>query len=248
MKAINFYNSSVSIKFANMFNRFVLLVIVIMSACSNANTSMIEAEDFHALMVNEKPQVLDCRSLKSYDQGHIPGAVHIDVNQTTSKATIDALYKDVPVYFYGEPSACDKLKNTLMQQGIKQVIQIAGGYEQWLSARYEVSSTPVVKLYANDTIPFAKAIKGDKLVLVDFNATWCKPCRMMQPSIDKIREQRPDDVIVYSIDIDKEPEYNALYQISNIPLVLMFKQGKQLHRSEGYLEEAVLQNLVDINQ
>ena len=231
-----------------MLSRMVLVAVVLLTACTNGGSSKIEAEAFHSLMVNEKPQLLDCRSSVAYDQGHIPGAVNIDVNGKTNQSIIDALYKDVTVYYYGEEAVCDQLKQILLRNGVKQVVQIAGGYDKWLSAKYDVASTPVVKLYPNDTIPFAKAIMGDKLVLVDFNATWCKPCRMMQPSIDKIREQRPDDVIVYSIDIDKEPSYNAQYQISNIPLVLMFKKGKQLHRSEGFLEESVLQNLVDINQ
>ena len=127
-------------------------------------------------------------------------------------------------------------------------VEITGGIAQWQAAQFEVQATPVAKLYPNDTIPFDKAIQGNQLVLVDFNATWCKPCRMMQPSIDKIREERSKEVIVYSIDIDQHPEYNQKYQIGNIPLVMMFKQGKQLHRSEGYLEETVLQNLVDVNK
>ena len=112
----------------------------------------------------------------------------------------------------------------------------------------ECLKTEPKKIYPNDTIAFDDAILGDKLVMVDFNATWCKPCKMMQPSIDKVHDTRSSEVIVYSIDVDQFPQYNEKYQIQSIPLVLLFKNGKILHRSEGLLEESKINELIDKNK
>ena len=84
--------------------------------------------------------------------------------------------------------------------------------------------------------------------MVDFNATWCKPCKMMQPSIDRVHDERSSEVIVYSIDVDEFPQYNEKYQIKSIPLVMLFKNGKLLHRSEGLLEESKINELIDKNK
>ena len=85
-------------------------------------------------------------------------------------------------------------------------------------------------------------------VVISFWATWCKPCKMMQPSIDKVHDTRSSEVIVYSIDVDQFPQYNEKYQIQSIPLVLLFKNGKILHRSEGLLEESKINELIDKNK
>jgi thioredoxin 1 len=71
---------------------------------------------------------------------------------------------------------------------------------------------------------------------------------MMQPSIDKVHDTRSSEVIVYSIDVDQFPQYNEKYQIQSIPLVLLFKNGKILHRSEGLLEESKINELIDKNK
>jgi thioredoxin len=248
MKSINFFNKAKQATFANMLNKVFFICVLLMAACKSNSSQQVDVKSFHSLLTTEKPQLLDCRSIQAYDSGHLPGALHIDPLQASKDAVFNTLYKEVPVYYYGTPSNCDALKKELSAKGFSNPVEITGGIAQWQAAQFEVQATPVAKLYPNDTIPFDKAIQGNQLVLVDFNATWCKPCRMMQPSIDKIREERSKEVIVYSIDIDQHPEYNQKYQIGNIPLVMMFKQGKQLHRSEGYLEETMLQNLVDVNK
>jgi thioredoxin len=248
MNSINFFNKFQRLIFAGMLNKSIVILLVLLLACKGNSSGQLDVQSFHELLSSEKPQLLDCRSIQAYDSGHLPGAIHIDPTQSSSASVLNTLYKEMPVYYYGTATNCEALKKELSAKGFSNLSEISGGYAQWQAAQFEIQTTAVTKLYPNDTIPFDKAIQGNQLVLVDFNATWCKPCRMMQPSIDKIREERSQEVIVYSIDIDQHPEYNQKFQIGNIPLVMMFKQGKQLHRSEGYLEEAVLQNLVDVNK
>ena len=69
-------------------------------------------------------------------------------------------------------------------------------------------------------------------VLVDFNANWCGPCRMLKPILEEISSERSDFKIV-SINIDDEEELAEKYSVSSIPCLVYFKDGKEDKRSVG---------------
>ena len=70
-------------------------------------------------------------------------------------------------------------------------------------------------------------------VLVDFNASWCGPCRMIRPILDEIAEEKTSSKIV-SVDIDEQMELAEKYNVSSIPCLVLFKDGKEVTRSIGY--------------
>ncbi len=89
----------------------------------------------------------------------------------------------------------------------------------------------------------SEVIGSDKLVLADFNATWCGPCRMLKPIIDEISEER-DDVKVVSIDIDDEDELAEKYEVYSIPCVVVFKNGQEVCRSIGFKPKSEIEKLL----
>lgn len=76
-----------------------------------------------------------------------------------------------------------------------------------------------------------QVIKSD-LVLVDFNASWCGPCRMLKPMLEELASLR-SDVKIVSINIDEEEELALKYGVSSIPCLVLFKDGKEVSRSVG---------------
>ena len=81
---------------------------------------------------------------------------------------------------------------------------------------------------------FEKEVLGsDKPVLVDFNASWCGPCRMLAPVLDQIAEERPD-VKVVSVNIDDEDELAEDFDVSSIPCVVLIRDGLEVTRSIGF--------------
>ena len=76
---------------------------------------------------------------------------------------------------------------------------------------------------------FKKEVLDEKLVLVDFNATWCGPCRMLKPILEEISS----DHKVVSIDVDNNMELAREYGIMTIPCLIVFKDGKEIKRSVG---------------
>jgi thioredoxin len=248
MNQINFTYNLKTNTFASMFKPLLILVLLL-AACKNNTAGKLNLEAFNQIASNNNAQIIDLRPQAEFDSGHIVNAASFVPNSPELDAYIDMLYKDVPVCVIGGSSEDNtKLIEKLKSKGFKNINELNGGMSAWINAKLPVQKTLPKKIYPNDTISFDDAINGDKLVMVDFNATWCKPCKMMQPSIDRVHDERSSEVIVYSIDVDKFPQYNEKYQIKGIPLVMLFKNGKTMHRSEGYLEESKINELIDKNK
>lgn len=80
---------------------------------------------------------------------------------------------------------------------------------------------------------FEKIIaQNGKTVLVDFWATWCGPCRMIAPVLEEVAKERPD-ITVCKVDVDEERELALEYNVSSIPTLLVFRDGKIVNQSIG---------------
>jgi thioredoxin 1 len=93
---------------------------------------------------------------------------------------------------------------------------------------------------------FGDLIKSKKLVLVDFHAEWCGPCKMLSPIVARVAKQVGDDVRVVKIDVDKNQSIAATLGIRGVPTLVLYKEGKLVWRQSGVIQERDL--LLVINQ
>ena len=89
-----------------------------------------------------------------------------------------------------------------------------------------------------------EVLKSDIPVLVDFNATWCGPCRMLKPVLEELSEQTNDYKIV-SVDVDDEQQLAKEYGILSIPCLIVFKDGKELKRNVGFIPKDNIQDMME---
>jgi thioredoxin 1 len=90
---------------------------------------------------------------------------------------------------------------------------------------------------------FNSTVSGDGLILVDFWAEWCGPCRMFGPIFEKMSERHPDATFG-KLDTEAEPEVAASFQISSIPTLMIIRDSVLLYSQPGALPEAALEQLI----
>jgi thioredoxin 1 len=92
---------------------------------------------------------------------------------------------------------------------------------------------------------FEKAVAADEVVVVDFYAEWCGPCKMLKPILEEVSNE---SVTVYSVNVDDNKDLSTKYQISSIPTVLLFKAGKQIDQFVGLKDKDEILELVAKNK
>ena len=87
------------------------------------------------------------------------------------------------------------------------------------------------------------SIVGTKPALIDFNATWCGPCKKIAPIIEEIANENPD-LLVGAVDVDMQPMLAARFQVRSIPTVLLLKNGEVVKQFVGAQTKETYQNAI----
>ncbi|KAB5484782.1 MULTISPECIES: thioredoxin [Flagellimonas] len=91
---------------------------------------------------------------------------------------------------------------------------------------------------------FSALIESDQLVLIDFFAEWCGPCKMLAPILKEVKDELGDSLKIVKIDVDKNQSLAGTYQVRGVPTMMLFKNGKQLWRQSGVLQKTELLQVV----
>ena len=103
----------------------------------------------------------------------------------------------------------------------------------------------MAKIATNTT--FEELLQDSRLVIVDFWATWCGPCRMLSPLLDEVEEEMADKIVVVKVNVDDADEVAAQFRIMNIPTLLFFKNGQIVDKTVGAMPKPALVERINAN-
>ncbi|MEI6753278.1 MAG: thioredoxin domain-containing protein [Paludibacter sp.] len=226
-----------------IFYLLSLLVVVSFSAKLSAQTSTsLDAVSF-AAKIKQLPnaQLIDVRTPGEFAQGHIANAKNININSSDFEQSAAKLDKNKAVMLYClSGGRSSNAMNVLSSMGFKELYNLSGGMMRWRAANMpettdNASSKPVS---AEMTMAQYQALLNtNKLVLVDFYADWCTPCKKMKPYLDEISKEMKADVVVIRIDADANKTLAKELKVDALPVLFLYKAKKIVWSNKGYISK-----------
>jgi thioredoxin 1 len=188
-------------------------------------------------------QLVDVRTPEEYNANHLAGALNIDYNGEAFEQMLQSLDKNKPVLVYclvGGRSG--KAAKALESKGFKEIYDMQGGMSAWKGSNKPYEA--LIKKKGISEVEFKQMLATDKLVLVDFNAKWCAPCQKMLPMVTALAEQHKDKISLLKIDYDENEDIVKALNVSEIPLLLFYKNGNIIWQKTGLTEQSELEKII----
>lgn len=215
-----------------------ILAVLAFLSFSAINAMAQNAVDVHTFEkgISKEVQLLDVRTQEEFNQGHLADAMNADWNEKDEFVRrIEAMDKDQPVYIYclsGRRSAA--AASLLREKGFSQVTEMEGGINAWKQA--DKPLTGVMPFNEISTESYQAMLGSSSLVLVDFGALWCPPCRKMEPVLKEIEKENPDITLI-RIDAGSQTALMKANQVSEMPTYVLYNEGTEVWRTSGLTEK-----------
>lgn len=204
----------------------------------------VDVKKFRKLVDDGKGIVLDVRTPEEVSQGHILNASTIDYYDQDFVTKINLIAKDKEIYVYCQSGKrSSEAAKILNENGFHRIYNLSGGIKAWEKAGFLLtkptneSDDHIQQMSLNE---FKSLLETDKPVLIEFHTLWCAPCRKMAPIIDKLELEFKDQAQIMRIDADKSKEVGQAFNISGVPVFILFKNGEEKWRHNGMISEAEL--------
>jgi thioredoxin 1 len=220
----------------------LIVCSTLLVSCTSGQTSQtnLSATEFSE-KIKTIPQapIIDVRTPEEFEKGHLINSKNIDWNNSNFEEEISKLDKSKPVFVYclsggRSSSAAGKMR----QDGFKQVYELNGGIMKWRAANLPETTEASIITPGMSKQQFEQLLVTDKLVLVDFYADWCAPCKKMKPYLDEISKDRTDKVTVIRINADDNQELCKELKIDALPVLMLYKNKALTWENKGFIEKS----------
>jgi rhodanese-related sulfurtransferase len=204
---------------------------------NNAMELTVDAAKFSQAIAVPGAQILDVRTAGEFQSGHIANALQANwLDEKEFKNRTQHLDKTKTIFIYCQSGGRSASAQEALMQAGYQVVNLEGGMSNWKMQQMPVEgSGNGVEMRVAD---FQKLIQSNAYVLVDVGATWCPPCRKMQPVMDALKQTPPKPFYFLSVDGGQDIEVMKSIQASELPTFILFKNGKEVWRKVGVAPQA----------
>ncbi|WP_187478208.1 thioredoxin domain-containing protein [Amniculibacterium sp. G2-70] len=228
--------------------------IIAFSSCNqsiNAQTNNLAVTEYaNELKKNPEIQLIDVRTPEEFADGHLENAVNIDWNSKSFDKLVSTLDKKKPVFVYClSGGRSEKAANKLTKIGFLSVTNLAGGMMKWRGENLPEVKGQVAQNRGMDTAEYETLIGNTPVLLVDFYADWCAPCKKMKPYLDEIDKKMSKEVKVLRINVDKNKHLVNNLGIDALPVLRLYKNKNLVWNKQGFVpKEEVLKKLAEIKK
>jgi len=217
-----------------MKNRFfcTLTAALFFLAC-NSNAQNVDANAFEQKINAGGVQVLDVRTAGEYSGSHLKNVMLADwTNKAQFEERVKYLDKNKTLLVYcAAGGRSGQAAVWLKEQGFKEVVNLQGGITAWNAA-----GKPVVReggAVELSTAAFNATVASSGIVLVDIGATWCPPCKKMEPILDELSKTLQGNYTLLKVDGGNDVTVMKELGAAVLPTFMVYKNGKLSWKKEG---------------
>jgi thioredoxin len=219
---------------------YISFYMLLLASCTAQTKTSLTADEFEKAIDRDSIQILDVRTPGEYAGGHIKNTLLANWNDTKEfERRIAFIDKKKPVYVYclaggRSAAAAEKLKSL----GYENVYDLKGGMNAWKAGNKAVEGISTAKQMTMEE--FNAGINTSKIVLVDFGASWCPPCKKMEPVLASLQKNNAGKFTLLKVDGGNDEAILKEYKVTALPVFIIFKDGKQVWRKDGVATEEEL--------
>lgn len=219
----------------------ILLSPFFLLACSSQAQpdQVLSVTDFEKGIAQNAVQILDVRTAGEFRSGHIAKALQADWNNPSQfKDRTQYLDKKKQIYIYclsGARSAA--AARVLREQGFT-VFEMGGGINAWKRNNKPLEGG--IKATQMSAEEYAQAIKSNAVVLVDFGAEWCPPCKKMEPILAEVQSELGNKFRLVKVDGGNDLNLMKQENVEALPVFIIYKNGKEVWRHQGIISKTEL--------
>ncbi len=219
-------------------------LLLVLNSCTSGQTQSIKTNltptEFDA-KIKELPTapIVDVRSPEEFAKGHIQNSININWNGDDFNYQTSKLDKTKPVLVYclsGGRSAA--AASQLRADGFAMVYELGGGMMKWRNANLPETTTNASASTGMTKPQFDLLLNTDKLLLIDFYADWCAPCKKMKPYLEEISKEMSDKVLVLRINADENAALCKELNVSDLPVLQLYKNKAMIWNNIGFIEKS----------
>jgi len=222
------------------FSSLSISLLLILNSCSNGQSqNSLDANKFsEGINKTSNEIILDVRTPDEFLKGHLVNATNINWNGNDFKNEVEKLDKSKPIYVYClAGSRSEAAAKKMREIGFKEVYELEGGIMKWRGANLPETTANTVASKGMSLEEFKKITTTDKIVLVDFYADWCGPCRKMKPALEEISKEMASTVFLVKINADDNQALLKNLGIDALPVLHTYKNGKLSWNNLGFVDK-----------
>jgi thioredoxin len=180
-------------------------------------------------------QILDVRTPEEFASQHLDNAQNINWNGDDFVAKAEKLDKTKPVFVYCMVGGrSKKASDKLGELGFQKIYDLQGGIMKWNSAGLAKPSDKIIGMCSQE---YGDLLKSDKIVLVDFYAEWCEPCKKMAPYLKQMQTDLKGKITIIRLNADENKTLVSQLKIDGLPELLLYENAVVKWRHTGFISE-----------